>query len=519
MSTKKEAASTTVNMETSSVQQAEVDLPQKQGLLGRIRGLTATATNSGSQESAEFLTQHQGEYGDYTQEEAGKVLRKIDWRMMPLQFITSTVSGIDKVLISNAALYGMTQDLELVGQQYSWAGSIYNFGYLVSMFPMTLIIQKFKVGKILAISVILWGVVSMLQGATTSAWSLLLLRFLLGCFETSLFPALTTLNSMWYTKKEQPTRQAVTFSGFQSLITGLISYGIGRSNTAIASWRVLFLVIGAITIVWGVILLFWLPDSPNTEGFVRGKERYIALSRVKDNMTGELKGYQVKEALTDWKTWALFIFFLCMNVPTGGLVTFAAQIVSGFGYSRLETVLLGMPTTPFQVLAVFSVAIPQKWMTNKRSISCAVSLLVPITCSLLLRYLPHENQKGRLVAYYFFYFFWAPYATAVSLSMANVSGQSKKTTVNATIFIAYCVAQIIGPQCFRTNEAPNYPTGYNCILAFEIVAAVAICVYGLGCRWENRQRDKKQADEYDMSTEEMLEDKTDKEKPAFRYVY
>ncbi|KAM6536026.1 hypothetical protein FALCPG4_005547 [Fusarium falciforme] len=517
MSTKNESASSTVDVATG----VQHDGPQHRSLLDRLRGLFAAPGDLGSQESASFLAQHQAEYGDYTQEDAGRVLRKIDWRMMPLQFITSTISGIDKVLISNAALYGMTADLGLVGQQYSWAGSIYNFGYLVSMFPMTLIIQKFPVGKVLSVSVIMWGIITMLQGATSSAWSLLLLRFILGCFETALFPALTTLNSMWYTKREQPTRQAVTFSGFQSLITGLVSYGIGRSNTAIASWRVLFLVIGAITIVWGVILMFWLPDSPNTESFLRGKGKYIALSRVRDNMTGveNKASYQVREALTDWKAWALFIFFLGMNVPNGGLVTFAAQIVSGFGYGRLETVLLGMPTTPFQVFAVFSVAIPQMWMTNKRSISCAVSLLVPIICSLLLRYLPHENQEGRLVAYYFFYFFWAPYATAVSLSMANVSGQSKKTTVNAVIFIAYCVAQIIGPQCFRTNEAPNYPTGYKCILAFEIVAAVTICVYGLGCWWENRQRDRKQGDGYDMSTEDMFEDKTDKEKPAFRYVY
>lgn len=93
----------------------------------------------------------------------------------------------------------------------------------------------------------------------------------------------------------------------------------------------------------------------------------------------------MREAVTDWRTWTLFLFFLCMNVPNGGLVTFAAQIVSGFGYGRLETVLLGMPTTPFQVAGVFLVAVPQRWLTNKRSISCALALLVPLTCSLLLR--------------------------------------------------------------------------------------------------------------------------------------
>lgn len=99
----------------------------------------------------------------------------------------------------------------------------------------------------------------------------------------------------------------------------------------------------------------------------------------------ELKWYQVREAFTDYKTYILFFFFLSINVPTGGLVTFAAQIVSGLGYSPLTTVLLGMPTGMFQSLAGFLVAIPQQWMTNKRCLSCAVCCLVPLACSILIR--------------------------------------------------------------------------------------------------------------------------------------
>lgn len=99
----------------------------------------------------------------------------------------------------------------------------------------------------------------------------------------------------------------------------------------------------------------------------------------------ELKWYQVREAFTDYKTYILFFFFLSINVPTGGLVTFAAQIVSGLGYSPLNTVLLGMPTGIMQSVAGFMVAIPQRYMTNKRCLSCAICCLVPLACSILIR--------------------------------------------------------------------------------------------------------------------------------------
>lgn len=65
-----------------------------------------------------------------------------------------------------------------------------------------------------------------------------------------------------------------------------MSYGIGQTHTSVAPWRLLFITLGGATILWGVVLAFTIPDSPLQENFMKGKEKYIALDRVKDNMTG-----------------------------------------------------------------------------------------------------------------------------------------------------------------------------------------------------------------------------------------
>lgn len=67
---------------------------------------------------------------------------------------------------------------------------------------------------------------------------------------------------------------------------GLISYGIGHSKAAIAAWRLLFIVLGSATIVWGMVLFLFLPDSPVRARFLNPKEKVIAINRVKENMTG-----------------------------------------------------------------------------------------------------------------------------------------------------------------------------------------------------------------------------------------
>lgn len=144
----------------------------------------------------------------------------------------------------------------------------------------------------------------MLMGATQNFAGLMVLRFIMGCFEAPLFPCVTLLNSMWYTRKEQPSRTAISFAvfstvGFSKTVreifitytgaqipTGLLSYGIGHTKTGIAPWRLLFIILGTITILWGILLLFYLPDSPLKENFMKGKEKFIALDRVKSNMTG-----------------------------------------------------------------------------------------------------------------------------------------------------------------------------------------------------------------------------------------
>lgn len=70
------------------------------------------------------------------------------------------------------------------------------------------------------------------------------------------------------------------------LANGTISYGIGHTHTAIASWRLLFLILGGFTFLWGICLLLFLPDSPLKARFLNEKEKYIALHRIRSNKTG-----------------------------------------------------------------------------------------------------------------------------------------------------------------------------------------------------------------------------------------
>jgi hypothetical protein len=47
-----------------------------------------------------------------------------------------------------------------------------------------------------------------------------------------------------------------------------------------------FLILGAVTALFSVVVYVWLPDSPVKAGFLSEQERVVAVKRVAPNKTG-----------------------------------------------------------------------------------------------------------------------------------------------------------------------------------------------------------------------------------------
>lgn len=73
----------------------------------------------------------------------------------------------------------------------------------------------------------------------------------------------------------------------------------------------LFIIFGIMTFLWGILMLFRLPDSPTNASFLTEDERTIATERLQANQTGYKNNHidrgQMAEAFTDIKTWLLAI--------------------------------------------------------------------------------------------------------------------------------------------------------------------------------------------------------------------
>lgn len=97
---------------------------EKKAPEGSVHGSVEEVTGEVIDVAARFLATLDDEIREtpITPDEARKVLWKIDLSILPIIWISTIVAAVDKVVISNAAIYGMKDDTHLVGDQYAWVG-------------------------------------------------------------------------------------------------------------------------------------------------------------------------------------------------------------------------------------------------------------------------------------------------------------------------------------------------------------------------------------------------------------
>lgn len=180
----------------------------------------------------------------------------------------------------NARIAGMEEALELHGDRYQWLLTIFYIGYITFSF------QAIMWGIIpphiwVTITVLGWGIVATLQSTVQSWQGAMVLRFLLGIFETGFGPGVVYLLSFYYLRHEVGLRLGIFLAAapLANSFAGALAYGITSGHSQLANWRLLFLVEGLPTILMAPVAYFVLPDSPDTARFLNEEEKFIVKAR------------------------------------------------------------------------------------------------------------------------------------------------------------------------------------------------------------------------------------------------
>ncbi|KAI9148287.1 major facilitator superfamily domain-containing protein [Paramyrothecium foliicola] len=461
-----------------------------------------------------------------------QLIRKIDWHLMPLMCASYMIQFLDKQTLGQASIMGIIEDLKLTGNQFSWTGSIFYIGYLAALYPASVLMVKFPIGKFIAATFLAWGIILACHAATHNFPGLMATRFLLGATEASVSPGFSLITAMWYRREEQPLRHGLWFSGnsLAAMFGGLFAYGIAHIEGSIPAWKWLFIIYAIITIFFAVLLGFFLPDQPATARFLSDDERDSAIMRIKGNQTGavkhEIQWNQVWEALTDVNAWLMFFIQLTSNIPNGGITTFGNMVIEGFGFSTLQVYLLNIPLGALLAISAIGGTYLAGKLQRSRCLITAGLTTLSLIGMLMVYYV--DNRGAQLAGYYSFVFSAAGMPITLSMISSNVGGYTKRSAISAMIFMAYCIGNVTGPFLFFSHEAPKYRSGFLSIVICLATCVALLLILALSWTLENTRRDRRYgalpqmgAIDKSSSKEEINvafnEDLTDRQNHNFRY--
>ncbi|TQN67550.1 putative transporter, partial [Colletotrichum shisoi] len=413
----------------------------------------------------------------YTPEEEKEVLRKIDLAIMPMMCFVFFLQYLDKQSLSYASVFGLITDLNLTSTQYSWCSSIFYVGQLVSEYPFIYLMSRFHLTKFVGITVVIWGIICMCLAAPTNYAGFATVRFLLGFAEGAVSPAFITITSIWYRSDEHALRTAlwITMNGVAQICGSLLMYGIARNSAlALAPWRTLFLVCGAVTSAAGVVFYLFMPNGPkdawDREG---GDKTSFSVS-------------QLKEAALDIKTWFVFWFGVLVTMQSP-VLTFASLVINNIGYDKYETMLYTAPSGAVQIGMLWIGVCGCMPFPKNRTLVALVLILPPLAGNVLLMKLSTNSGWGMIAASWISSCITAVWSILLSLTASNVKGNTKRAIVDAMFFVGYCAGCIGAPQLW--TEKPRYFNGVVAAIVTWCLLFVEIIVYRYLCSRDNSKRD------------------------------
>ncbi|OAL56311.1 MFS general substrate transporter [Pyrenochaeta sp. DS3sAY3a] len=466
-----------------------------------------------------------------------RVLRKIDWFLIPAMIVGYGLVYYDKAILGSAVLFGMTRDLSLSvvdtsttpprtnTSRLSWATSLFYFGMLAGLYPMTFALQRFNLGRILGGVVLVWALVCMLTAAVTTYHGLYAQRFFLGFVESIIPTGFMCIISGYYTQDEQALRQSWWFSstGLFTIIGSALNYGFAQiTSGSLKRWQYIYLLAGCLTFLFG-IWCFFIPNSPVSAWFLTPTERIVAVERLRKGQTGvrcqKIKVSQLREAFLDIKLWLVFILMASAYTVNGAVSGFGPLIVSTFGWSSLESILLQFPLGGICLITILGCGYLSSRIPNIRLALLVLNCLPVIAgCAMIWKSKWTYHAATPVAGYSIIGTFGAVVSQTIVIGMSNVAGATKKSAMAAAIFVAYCVGNIVGPQMIKSQRrVDHYPELWTgLIICYCITISAAGALYVVLWR-ENKKREGFVGSEEERDRLAFM-DLTDKENPYFRYV-
>ena len=201
-------------------------------------------------------------------------------------FLRRVFSSTNLVLLMVCLMYGLTyidrinvntagpvfqKDLHLSTVELGWVFSAFGWAYLALQVWGGWLSDRFGARLTLTVCGAIWAGATILTGLVGGLTALILARILLGLGEGATFPTATRALADWMPAEKRGFAQGIThaFARLGNFFTpGLVAWLIKISG----SWRVSFIVLGGVSLIWVLVWWLYFRDDPGTHRGITQRE-------------------------------------------------------------------------------------------------------------------------------------------------------------------------------------------------------------------------------------------------------
>jgi ACS family hexuronate transporter-like MFS transporter len=198
------------------------------------------------------------------------MLVRIRWIVAGLLFLGGLINYLDRSALSVAAPL-IVSEMHLTSGQLGIVFSSFFVGYTLFSFIGGAAADRFGSYKVLTTSMVAWSTFCALTAAAFSFPVMLVVRLLFGAAEGPFPSNVTKTVSLWFPQSERATAVGIGNAGtplggaVAGPVVGLLALNFG--------WRIAFIGVAAIGIVWVIIWCAIVSDRPENNRLVSAVER------------------------------------------------------------------------------------------------------------------------------------------------------------------------------------------------------------------------------------------------------
>ncbi|MGA8531483.1 MAG: MFS transporter [Acidobacteriaceae bacterium] len=168
-------------------------------------------------------------------------------------FILLLIAYCDRVNLATAVPSIMSQygwDSIRMG----WVLSAFFLGYTCCLIPAGLLVQRFGPWPVLAVCIAAWSVTTACTPLLRSLGGMCCMRFLVGVFESAVFPSINSLLAEWFPRGEYARAAGFCWSG--GYAGPIVAFPLAGMVMAMRGWKSIFFLFALLGVLLLLLLLY-----------------------------------------------------------------------------------------------------------------------------------------------------------------------------------------------------------------------------------------------------------------------